>query len=1611
MAKRKDENLTSPDNSGVAKIEGKKTFRNLIGDLREQVKGFIKGNEVFLLKIKKMNGVEKADIDEAEMVIQKANDASAEIMESLAIIGKENKDEISEYGAIFAEKKQEIENIKNKISEKEERAKVLKMQKKEESALRKGIKAKEAKRVSVEDINKLGMALFGDDFLGNENDTEFENITDEKFGVRGEGQRKSLENLYEKARRLGTDEGVELMEKIQMKLDELDGGQTVAVVDQKENKKNKIVDAPQGASKYEPELESEISKVDLRWFNKKSYFDMSSDELRNELREVKEELGVLDRILTKTKNPDLLKNANDMIVVRNEYVAKLEERLAGKIYNKAGELVRDFSLNSGIDEETAEEIGVDGWEHNITPFTSKEEKRSVFQEEDYEPTPIPQVPSIRPIPQVPQAPRVPKAEKMPTKINIVSIDEIVRSYARRMSEEKVRGLMDGDGNIFKRSWVRMAEDGYRYKYEKKIIESITNNQNLQLEIESSYSLGKALTSNAGRSDINYEILNQIIAEHSSNVQEQSEIGEAVTDPLINARFQSVISRYCLADSMDRDQFDRSLRDEIASMKKDGLITDENFLGKARAKAGEKHEGFMYASNLFEVAEAYKAEIANKVGEIKKENNLKPEQEEALKKHIQGTLLLDIKLGSKLADLHNKQPLKNFGAIESIVSFFQRTPILNRIASNPGTLAIFASAGLNVVSRKVLGGALKAGTGVAIGSAAMVSAWAPILGAAATAGAFAFFRRSKEVKQDAAMHKRQKALGQEFTGKRREKLDKFDYQTRSATELLNQLTTIQNSGDYANLPAEQKQQIVEMYARFKVELDRDEEFRTGGKKNNTVDLISVDEKEGDTYGTNVMSKTKLKMGLWNYLRENRLISEQGRDINNKAFEELVNASCDDLNKNITEADKKLNSYRRMSALTSGVIGAATGAITAIGFQEAWSFIQEHVSGKPSFTALDTILHPNKINQVFPKIGDEILTPGKHDVLLKDSYGKDQIAAIFVNKEGVIDQAQSKFPDGWKFDGASIVAPGYVIETDISNNLEAIGREVGVDSRNVSYHGFYDHFTNPAKGMRALVETAKNLAHNLGLRADKTELLMDFKADAKGNVNLDLSKFLGKTLEGNGLNKTQIEELLESGRVKLNFAFDNSAGGTQNHPLSIAVNETITTLPEKFAKLCTSVNNGIVSTKGLITLTIDDGIDGNGHAEVVSIASIFKEFNDTIMSQENVPGITYDITPGQGIDIAPAVGVGMAPRLAPEGRKKKNENGDSRQNPKNNNEDIKILNKDKQGPGKADDIPVLEPEDIIPPAGENKEQVVMPGKRERKHASNGQKEQEQDVIILGKDDYTVSDVVDGKTKSTENKQAESIKASVVEAGKEPVQAGEPVSEEPQVAQVVEEVKKAQETGNVVSPEPTPAVTVEEVVVGAPVEKNIEVDERIKLVDPKMTKAFAKKLKLEKKTFNLSNSDEYKKETVDNVRALSMKSSELFKFNGKFSSDNMVKVIEQYGVNEDLKMDKIVETEIGVADAIYYHALKVENLLFIKYKFAKNGDSGLKSKIEKLEREITEIEKMTQAAWDKVKKNNQAGATSKPKQENSDKKKRSNSRAKAKNVPIKKQTVPSTAQKVKA
>lgn len=888
---------------------------------------------------------------------------------------------------------------------------------------------------------------------------------------------------------------------------------------------------------------------------------------------------------------------------------------------------------------------------------------------------------------------------------IVAVDEIVKRMASRQADERVAELLQKPEEDMESSsrlksilnnliapfrhpvqfgqklWVRMAENGYRDKFYREALEQITQNQNLMLELEKNYRIGRmtnVVNSDANK-DYHFALLDKVLAEYSNNVVELEELGNRITDPRVDIEIKKFFYSCLLASKakkdkggMQRDLFEKMQRGFLAKMKKQGLITNEDFLGEENVKSGMRNTkeiegGAMYASNFFQVFQDYEAHIKNSLEQIgvdskKRGEKLTKIQKEQLSQHIDGTLALDIKLGAKLADVFNRRPNGSLFWTDKIVNSLQNIPILRRIASNPGAFAILGSVGGNILSK----GLLKWGVmGAGATTGLITGAWLPVLAGAVTAGTFGALRRNKEMKYDRAMHQRQRTEGNEYSKRfRRGEMEKFQYDVKSTTDLDAVLegiikATTDNGGNYNLLPFNQKEALAEIFARYKVEvmLDRN---RRAGLDNATVDLISASLKgENKEKNTHYLSKTDLKIKLYRFLEQQNLIDQQKKPVE-RDFSLLFQQKAQDLLENIEIVDKAFDQYRSRSARTAGLIA---GLSATIGLVAGQAIVDNFIFSGNRYTAFDSLkdLFQSKGNKELDSflpaisLGGQRLKPGLQDVSFQGENFK-----IFIDpKTGTtIDANLSQLPNGWKLEvppqgGLELVHETFqkikklVPAKDWNDFVQKNGWK---NDQRVSYRDFNYQITAPEKGVRALPETVNNFINNLRLRANSTELMMYFKQDKSGNgdVLVDVSKMLKETIKSGAKDKGLVpDEVLKKGG-KFFLALSESNNETQHNPILIPMDEKgIMRVPADLAKTFFAFDqqgNLIEKNpgKGMKSFIFDTGLrrEKDGAMIVEGIANRLGEKPEFIVSEEEIikkrEVFPFDFDPGKKVENSWAIG---------------------------------------------------------------------------------------------------------------------------------------------------------------------------------------------------------------------------------------------------------------------------------------------------------------------------------------------------------------------------------------
>lgn len=646
-----------------------------------------------------------------------------------------------------------------------------------------------------------------------------------------------------------------------------------------------------------------------------------------------------------------------------------------------------------------------------------------------------------------------KEEKI-HKLNLVAMDQVVKSMAWRVAEEKVRQLLHkpeegthsssrwqsiwnnlrsnlrNPKEFLKKSWVRMAEEGYREKFYQEALEEITQNQDLLREIEADYKFSSRSSGVGGNKERHYMILDKEIERYQKDVEELEERGNNLTDPEVNLRFQELISRHCI-ENWDRDRFEAEQKKLIIDLKKQGKITNADFLGVSQRKASEIDEGRMFASNLFQIAEGKKIEMQATMAEIFAEHKLSPEQQAKVKEYVDSTMKLDIHLGAALTDLQNQRPEGQLGVLTKGFAWMQSRPLLGRMVGNPGSAAVLGAVAGGFISRWATRGLATAGLATA---GVVTGAWIPVLSVAASAGLVSGLRRNLELKKDRAMHQRQRALGNKADDYRRRNMDRFNYDTRSTEEMLKVLVDLKKeqpdgtfkNKEYNELDSSQKQFLADMLARFDIERGRAREFRKTGK-NRTVDLITVSQEEGQAYKTNILSKADIEIGLKLFLRENGLIDGNNTLVSNESNEEflqLFNENRNRLINNINEADRRADQYRRKSVATMTGIGVAFGAIGSMAGQHIVDYFREGTTYTATDNLKDILRGGGHLDDLSKQISGKInlnnalighLMPGQLNTI---NVGGDKLEIFFKPDGSGIDLGKSNLPNGWTTDGESL-----------------------------------------------------------------------------------------------------------------------------------------------------------------------------------------------------------------------------------------------------------------------------------------------------------------------------------------------------------------------------------------------------------------------------------------------------------------------------------------------------------------------------------------------------------------------------------------------------------------
>lgn len=813
---------------------------------------------------------------------------------------------------------------------------------------------------------------------------------------------------------------------------------------------------------------------------------------------------------------------------------------------------------------------------------------------------------------------------------------------------------------------RVIESYYREKFYQEELNKIVKDQNLMAKISKVLS-GQDVTDNMAW-------LQTIVNEYKSEIVNQVEKGNNVNNPQLNADIADLASK-AVAGNWDHQRINQEVRNLLNAAKAAGTLKNADFAGTSGRDS--EVQGLMYASNLAEVIENYKQEIESKITELGGPEALEnPELKEALLEHVKGVMQIDVKLGLKLSDLHNKRPKGSFGALDNLIRRCQGIPILGHIV-NPLSLGLVTGIGTRLAT---LAGKKKiiAGLGIAAGAATM--SIAPILVGAGLAGVVAAIRRNVSLKHDRGMDQRREVLGEEVNGRRTDQMRRFAYDVVDLETLLNggdhnyRTTNYKFTGakvqeqlrkylglnqieqSFSDKDALLKdpagQEVAEMLARFLVELQRD---KTTNKKG-TVDLFKVTNEEGTETRTSYNSKVQFKEALFNYLVNLGLIDKNTLDadvststlalqgILDTNFENLVKTKMQELNQHIEQQDKAFNTFRKESALKTfagvATVGTIFGATIGKYVAKAVDWVAHNYLGLNASipSAAGVLKHGSSYNVL-----DDINANGKNigfhgaGIYALPLPGGTNTVDVFIDAQGQIDP--SRLPTGWHLSGNSLIhtithapaAAGTVASAPASwDNFAA--QHGGTST--IHYQDFLSNGT-PPKGITIFdhLSGAEGIA-----QANLTELQMDYSVDSQGNWLIDMSRMLGKTAtNADGKLSINLEDYLKNGGVvKMLLSPDRA---TQHNPIEVLIQlvngKATATVPHDLAQNFVSMTqkpdgtsvmeyvNGMPKIHGLHQLVVESGINPDGSKNVVGLAARFGEAPTL-----TIPGSETPSLPGAG-----------------------------------------------------------------------------------------------------------------------------------------------------------------------------------------------------------------------------------------------------------------------------------------------------------------------------------------------------------------------------------------------
>lgn len=781
---------------------------------------------------------------------------------------------------------------------------------------------------------------------------------------------------------------------------------------------------------------------------------------------------------------------------------ELAKRTHGERVTKGEEIV---PYEPGQDKMVRYEEG----EEAIVPYRHDENDDIVPVESNTVP-PVPVPPE-----QVPTPIPAPESEK----VIIADVSEVAKSMAWRIAENRLNEIINYNsgrerGGFLSRLWggikapftrefwkskfATAGESGYLNKFYREALQEITSNQSLMRDIQGRLTGGVGSSTGVERAGAglaeHYQVLDAVVHEVEEEAIQDMERGQDVVGR--GDLFAGLFARHMNGEFADRAAFEAAAKEVIDQAVANGDLTKDQF-GRA-----EDADGLMFATNLWEIAERYKTSATAAVGrEIGAD--LTPEEKTKLESLLGGIANLDIRLATKLQDVNEmraKRPDKmNFW--DKLENFTRMHPALGSVL-NPTTLGLLAGYGTRTALRNT---ALIGGAAVA-GGALFATMGVPLIVGAGVAGGIAFANRMRHLKYDRGMEQRREALGLEGEGKRAERLRRYGF-SGLAMEASELAEAIEAGNDDA---------LLEAAARLKAE----EILRDNGRPG---DLVWVGEEEGTTYGTNVISKSALRVAV-----------RQGNDRMRAAdpdWEARVQNRAEGLVADVQSQDKRFGRYRFGESAKAGAFSAITAGVLGAVAQEIHDTVMEHTDPAAAARNITLVeyLRGERPRIEHWQIGDdnigvnEVVTgpDGSRgiNVPLRDLEGPDGSSAFMhynIDQQGNIafDLQHSRLPEGVTLsdDGKEIIftsvkgVEGGSIATswDQLRKYATTRHHELFDSSHSSWTKFYENQRMPF---------GNSYHEGYVANAEGTELQMSFQHGGDG-YHIDVSRMAGHTAFGSG-----------------------------------------------------------------------------------------------------------------------------------------------------------------------------------------------------------------------------------------------------------------------------------------------------------------------------------------------------------------------------------------------------------------------------------------------------------------------------------------------------------------